>query len=113
MEAELFSWGRTDRQTDRHEEANSRFSQFLKSAWNCNFSLPTLMTAYGGVEAWLHSFLTGVDGGELSNSHPDLFITGKWLSYSLNRRLSGSRRLSEHLRAEIIFLNLPGFESIA
>jgi len=47
----------------------------------------------GGIEVWLHSFLTSaVDAGEWLTSLPGHFIPSKESQYPLNRGLSGSRR---------------------
>jgi hypothetical protein len=49
--AELFH---ADGQTERHDEANSRFSQFCERTYIvCVHN----MNAYGDVEVWLHSLL--------------------------------------------------------
>ena len=48
--AELFrADGRTDRQTDRHDEANSTFSQFCESAYRFTFHLQSVFMCFVGM----------------------------------------------------------------
>jgi len=52
--AELFH---SDIQTDRHGEANSRFTQFDEGAWKeVKLSLSAVWKYMWGVELFLHSF---------------------------------------------------------
>jgi len=53
------------------------------------------MNMYGGVETWLHAFLTSaMDGGEWLASRHGHFIPGKSPRYILDRRLGGPQNRS-------------------
>jgi len=65
----------------------------------------------GGVEVYIHSFLTtAVGGGEWSTSFPCCCTPVKEPQYPLNRRLDGAHSWSGHFGDEKNLLPLLGFK---
>jgi hypothetical protein len=72
-----FFFMRTDRRTDRHDEANSRFSQFYENALKRQ-RFPSARHEGMDLEAQLHSFLKlALDGGEWLALLPFPFAPGE------------------------------------
>jgi hypothetical protein len=70
------------------------------------------MKMYGGVEEYIHAFLTSTRGGcEWSASSHGRLIPGKEpLSYLLDRMLGGPQSWPEHYEEKKNFLTLLGIE---
>jgi hypothetical protein len=71
------------------------------------------MKAYGGVDMWIHVFLTSaLVGGECSASRPGpfLYLRGKSPRYPLDRSVGGLRYRSRYDVDKRKFFTLAGLE---